>query len=54
METSSNWFVKHEVRFYKFNELCLREMTGGLEFKKVVEMAKIYSDFSVEKKSNCY
>lgn len=25
METRSNWFVKHEVRFYKFNELGLMQ-----------------------------
>ena len=30
MEARSNWFVKHEVRFYKFNELGLREVTQGL------------------------
>lgn len=27
METRSNWLVKHEVRFYKFNELGLRKMS---------------------------
>lgn len=50
METSSNWFVKHEVRFYKFNELGLREMTGGLVTKKKWwKWLKINFKFSVEK-----
>lgn len=37
METRSNWFVKHEVRFYKFNELGLGEMTQGLTQKEVAK-----------------
>lgn len=35
MVTRSNWFVKHEVRFYKFNELGLTEMTQGLVQKGI-------------------
>lgn len=43
METRSNWFVKHEVRFYKFNEMVLREMIQGLSQKGVRDV-----NFSLE------
>lgn len=45
METRSNWCVKHEVRFYKFNEV---DSMGGAQGLRL----KIYLHWSME--SSCW